>query len=271
MRSGLYQSKAASYGMQADSPLDWDLSEWQGATIIRPSGVLDVGTYGVLRDALLKCAADQPRAVIVDLEALVITKDQLTSVFVAVWLRISQWSTVALVVVPGSAHAALARYGPMRRFVTVRPTVLDALAGLGDPPPRRRTELWLPSSPRSVAAAAPFVTDTCGNWDIDSLGEPAVRVAGELVANAAEHARSPARLRLELRLGRLTVAVADDDVRPVSLPQVGKRSPEPRSGLPLVAHLAHAAGWSPRQSGGKIVWAVLRPPHAQPVPVLDGD
>jgi hypothetical protein len=257
--------------MEADSPLDWDLSEWQGATVVRPSGVLDLRTYGTLRDALLKCAADQPRAVIVDLEELAIAEEQLTSVFVAVWLRISQWSTVALVVVPGAAHAALARYGPMRRFVTVRPTVLDALAGLGDPPPRRRTELWLPSSPRSVAAAATFVTDTCTNWAIDALAAPAVTVAGELVANAAEHAHSPARLRLELRLGRLTTAVADDDGRPVSLPPVGERSPEPRSGLPLVTHLAHAAGWSPKQSGGKIVWAVLRPPRTRLPPMLDGD
>ncbi|MFG1648149.1 ATP-binding protein [Amycolatopsis sp. NPDC049252] len=244
--------------MGADSPLEWKLSELQGTTIVRLSGVLDIGTYGVLRDVLLKCAADQPRAVIVDLEALEIVHDRLTSVFVAVWLRISQWSTVALVVVPGPAHAALSRYGPMRRFVSVRPTVLDALGSLGEPPPRRRTDLWLPASPRSVGAAAPFVTDTCGNWSIEPMAAPAVTVAGELVANAAEHARSPARLRLELRLGRLTVAVADDDSRAVLLPAPGRKSPEPRSGLRLVAHLAHATGWSPRQSGGKIVWAVLR-------------
>ncbi|MEA5360811.1 hypothetical protein VA596_14790 [Amycolatopsis sp., V23-08] len=252
--------------MDADSPLDWDLSELQGTTIVRLSGVLNIGAYGALRDVLLKCAADQPRAVIVDLEELEIAQDRLTSVFVAVWLRISQWSTVALVVVPGPAHAALSRHGPMRRFVSVRPTVLDALASLGEPPPRRRTELWLPSSPRSVGASAPFVADTCGNWSIEPMAAPAVTVAGELVANAAEHARSPARLRLELRLGRLTVAVADDDARPVALPRPGRKSPAPRSGLRLVAHLAHAAGWSPRQSGGKIVWAVLRPRHAQPEP-----
>jgi len=208
-------------------------------------------------------------AVIVDLDALEIAGDGLTSVFVAVWLRISQWSTVALVVVPGPAHAPLSRNRPMRRFVSVRPTVLDALDSLGEPPPRRRTELWLPASPRSVRAAGPFVTDTCHNWSIEPMTAPAVTVAGELVANAAEHAHSPARLRLELRLGRLTVAVADDDARRVSLPAPGRKSPEPRSGLRLVAHLAYAAGWSPRQSGGKIVWAVLRPRHARTAPALE--
>ncbi|WP_328454052.1 hypothetical protein [Amycolatopsis sp. NBC_00438] len=250
--------------MEADSPLEWDLSELQGATIVQLSGVLDVRTYGVLRDVLLKCAADQPRAVIVDLDALEITQDHLTSVFVAVWLRVSQWSTVAVVVVPGPAHEALSRHGPMRRFIRVQPSVLAALDTLGDPPPRHRTELWLPSSSLSVPAVTPFVADICHNWGIGELTAPATTVAGELVANAAEHARSPARLRLELRLGRLTVAVSDDDARRVPLPPVGRKEPAPRSGLPLVTHLAHAAGWSPKQSGGKVVWAVLRPPRARP-------
>jgi len=247
--------------MDADSRLSCALSELQGATIVRPSGVLDLCTYAVLRDVLLKCAADQPRAVIVDLAELEIASGHLTSVFVTVWLRISQWSTVRLVVVPGPAHAALSRHGSMRRFLSVQPTVLAALDELGEPPPRRRTELWLPPSLLSVGAATRFVTDTCHNWSIEPLAAFAVSVAGELVENAAGHARSPARLRLELRLGRLTVAVADDDARPVSLPRPGRKTPEPRSGLQLVAHLAHAVGWSPRQSGGKVVWAVLRPPR----------
>ena len=257
----LDQSEAAGYGMDADRQLSCELSELQEATIVRLSGVLDVRTYPVLRDALLKCAADQPRAVIVDLDELEIVGDHLTSVFVTVWLRISEWSTVRLVVVPGPAHGSLSRYGPMRRFLSVRPTVLAALAELGEPPPRRRTELWLPPSPLSVRAATRFVADTCHNWEIEPLAASAVTAAGELVENAAEHARSPARLRLELRLGRLTVAVADDDAHPVSPPRPGLRTPEPRSGLELVAHLAHAIGWSPRQSGGKVVWAVLRPPR----------
>jgi hypothetical protein len=248
--------------MDADSPLSCDLSELQGATIVRPAGVLDIRTYPVLRDALLKCAADQPRAVIVDLDQLEITSDYLASVFITVWLRVTQWSSMRLVVVPGAAHGTLSWPGPMRHFVAVEPTVLAALDNLGEPPPRRRAELWLPSSPRSVPAATRFVTDTCGNWDIEALTAPAATVAGELVENAAEHARSPARLRLELRQGRLTVAVADDDTRPVSLPRPGPRTPEPRSGLRLVAHLAHAAGWSRTHSGGKVVWAVLRLPRA---------
>ncbi|WP_329047801.1 hypothetical protein OG738_36460 [Amycolatopsis sp. NBC_01488] len=257
--------------MDADGPLTCELSQLHGAMIVRPSGVLDVRTYPVLRDVLLKCAADQPRAVIVDLDELEIASDYLASVFVTVWLRVSQWSTVRLVVVPGPVHAELSWRGPMRRFLTIEPTVLAALDNLDEPAPRRRTELWLPPSPLSVQPATRFVTDTCANWSIEPLTAPAATVAGELVENAAEHARSPARLRLELRLGRLTVAVADDDTRPVSLPRPRPERGEPRSGLQLVAHLAHAAGWSRTQSGGKVVWAVLRQPRVRTPSAIDSN
>ncbi len=246
--------------MDGDSPLRCDLSALQGATIIRPVGVLTMQTYPLLRDAMLKCAADQPRAVIVDLDALEITHDYLTSVFVTVWMRVSTWSAVSLVVVPGPAHAAAFDHGPARRFLTVRPTVLDALEQLDEPAPRQRTELWLPPSALSVRAAQRFVTDTCHNWEVGTLTPHAVAVASELVANTALHTTSPARLRLELRQHRLTVAVADDDPRPVALPRPGGELAEPRGGLHLVSRLAHASGCSRRQSGGKVVWAVLRMP-----------
>lgn len=59
--------------MDSHSLLDCDVSGMQGATVVRPVGVLNIHTYPVLRDCLLKCAADQPRAVIVDLGRLEIT------------------------------------------------------------------------------------------------------------------------------------------------------------------------------------------------------
>ncbi|WP_290060815.1 ATP-binding protein [Amycolatopsis solani] len=248
--------------MDGDHHLSCDLSTMQGATIIRPSGVLTVRTYAQLRDALLKCAAAQPRAVIADLDALEIARDYLTTVFVTVWLRVSRWSAVPLIVVPGTANAVSFTNTPADRFLTVRPTVLDALAQLDGPAPRQRTELWLPPSANSVRAARRFVTDTCHNWSIPAVTTHAVTVAGELVANAALHTTSPARLRLELRQRRLTVAVTDDDPRPVRLPRPGDDPGGPHGGLHLVTHLAVATGCSHRQSGGKVVWAVLRVPDA---------
>jgi hypothetical protein len=211
--------------VDGDSLLRCDLSTLQGATIIRPTGVLTVHTYPLLRDAMLKCAADQPCAVIIDLDALEITHDYLTSVFVTVWLRIS---AVSLVIVAGPAHTASIHHGPVHRFLTVRPTVLDALKQLDEPAPRQRTELWLPPSALSVRSAQRFVTDTCHNWQIDTLIPHATAVASELVANTAQHTSSPARLRLELRRLRLTVAVADDDPQPVTMRRPANEASEPR-------------------------------------------
>lgn len=239
------------------------LSELQGATVVRPIGRLDVRTYPQLRDTLLKCAADQPRAVIVDADALEIAGDHLISVFVAVWMRMSQWSPVQLTVIPGQANAVLFHHSAAQRFLTVHPSVSAALERLDETPRRCGTVLCLPPSHRSVRAAQRFVTETCRNWDIATLTADAVAVATELVANAALHAESPARLRLESWPGRLTVAVADDAPQLVELPRLTGQHAEGDRGLRLVARLAQVCGCSPAQSGGKVVWAVLRTPPDQ--------
>lgn len=252
--------RKVGHGVDAHSPMECGVSEERGVTIVRPSGVLDIHTYPVLRDCLLKCAADQPRAVLADLCSLEITHDFLVSVFVTVWMRVCRWATVPLMLVPAAAHAQLFRTSPARRFITVHPDVATALDSADDPPPRRRTELWLPPSARSTLASARFVADTCHNWAVEALTADAVVVANELVANAAQHTTSPATLRLELWRGRLTVAVADDDPRPVVLPRPDLTLSGPQSGLLRVTRLARWAGCSRRQAGGKIVWAVLRVP-----------
>jgi hypothetical protein len=244
--------------VETNDLLSYDLSDHRGATVVRPTGRLDTWTYGELRDTLLKCAADEPRAVIVDLEALEIVDDYLVGVFVAVWMRIAQWSPMPLMLVPGHGNAAVFQTTAGRRFLSVYTSVSMALEHLDTPPSRRRTVLWLPPSPHSVLPARQFVGETCRNWRIETMTADAVAVAAELVANVASHAHSPARLRLESWSGRLTVAVADDDPTPVCLPPTGEATAA--GGLGLVARLARVCGCSPMHSGGKVVWAVLSGP-----------
>jgi hypothetical protein len=105
-----------------------------------------------------------------------------------------------------------------------------------------------------------FVADTCHNWQVDDLREDAVVVAAELVANAVQHTASPARLRLELRQGRLTVAVADDAPQRVRWPHPDTQPGQADRGLQLIVHRARAWGCSRAWSGGKVVWAVLSRP-----------
>ena len=73
------------------------------------------------------------------------------------------------------------------------------------------------------------------NWHIDALTQDAAAVTGELVANAVRHAGSPISVRLELREAKPTIAVSDDEPRPVRWPPPTARSQVAVSGLPLAA------------------------------------
>ena len=55
-----------------------------GATIVRPHGELTLSTYARMRDALLKCALELPRAVVVDLDELRVPADTTLVVFSSV-------------------------------------------------------------------------------------------------------------------------------------------------------------------------------------------
>lgn len=255
----------AGHGVNGHGVLTCEVTRQRGAVVVRPTGTLDVRTHGRLRDILLKCVADQPSAVIVDLGRLTIAHDSLASVFVTVWMRTAQWSTVPLVIVPGPMNEPRFEYSPIRRFLRFRPTVTAALKHLDDPSPCQRTVLWLPTSAQSLAAARGFVTETCHNWDVPDLAANAATVAVELVANAGRHIAAPARLRLELRQARLTVAVADDDPRLVRWPAPTTEPTAPDGGLGLVVSLAYAWGCSSLWSGGKVVWAVLVSNDQRPV------
>jgi anti-sigma regulatory factor (Ser/Thr protein kinase) len=84
----------------------------------------------------------------------------------------------------------------------------------------------------------------------------AVLVANELVTNAVVHARTEIRVRLELRGGRLHIAVRDGS--PGLLRVVAPDwQAEGGRGLRLVEQLARAWGVNRHPDGGKVVWCVL--------------
>src|SRR5437660_10507152 len=72
--------------MSAPTQLQIDRSFRDDAALVTPRGVLDLASYGQLRDALLKCALEIPRAVIVDVSALMVPTDATLAVFPSVWM-----------------------------------------------------------------------------------------------------------------------------------------------------------------------------------------
>jgi hypothetical protein len=227
--------------------------------VVRPVGVLKSVDYVDFRDTMVKFAVEQPRAVIVVIDGLGLPVPNTLSAFASAALQVSDWPGVPIVVVGrDDQRAALERAG-LRRFVSIFGDVAAAVAAAREPPRCRRTTVELGPELVSARRARLCVRATCRHWGIADMIRDAEQIATELVENAVLHARSRATLRLELRIGMLTIAVSDDSPRQAVLLE---RVPgvDRGIGLRIVADRARTWGCSPRSGGGKVVWAVLRVP-----------
>jgi anti-anti-sigma factor len=225
---------------------------------LHPHGDLDVSTYRSLRDALIKCATDEPPAIVVGIDDLRVASPALLSVFYSAWIQISQWPDIPIVLVAvEDQQRQLLAATAIPRFIAVFDSEPDAVASLHMPPTRRRATVVLPPLPASSGHARRFVREQTSCWHVPEMATPANAIVTELVENTLVHTRSEARVRMELRRGLLSVAVSDDDPHPAMLPEgpTGLRKP---SGLAIVAATARAWGCYPTTPGGKIVWATLR-------------
>jgi hypothetical protein len=214
---------------------------------------------------MLKCAVEEPKALIVDLSDVTIADQTALSVFTTVWLRISDWPAIPVLVATGPVHADLLQHAPIRRYVGVFGSVQAALANVDQPPPGKRAFRALPNHPSTPYAARQFVRQTCSAWGLpDALTLDAVHVASELVQNTIQHTFSEARLRLELRHGLFTVAVGDDSPAPAVLTDPGNDAANAMKGIRLVAQLARTWGCVPDLiASRKTVWAVLGEPRPE--------
>lgn len=232
-----------------------ETTDLDGVVVAVLVGRLELSTHGALRDGLLKCAADVPKALVIRLgpEFEVASKSML-AVFSTVWMRISQWPDIPVVLVPETdQHRHELRRGGISRYVPTADDLPSALEATSRPPRYRYRRFALPDSPRAPQLARAAVRETCLRWDLPAMTGDAVMVASELVENAVRHARSEPMLRIELRPSSLSVAVHDRD--PVAPPRA-EVHPAP-SGLQLVDLVSRVWGHLPAPGGGKIMWAVL--------------
>ncbi len=235
-----------------------DVTDLAGAVVATPSGRLDLAGYPVLRDGLLKLAAGSPLALIVRLgPELDIASRAMHAVFTTVWMRISQWPDIPMVLVAETdRHRHELGRGGVTRFVATAPDLTAALQIAKKPPERRFHRVALPNSPTAPMIARGAARDACEQWRLPALRDDAMLVVSELVENAVRHAHSASVLRIELRARALSIAVRDDDPAPAVLaaasPDVGWYR-----GLELVNRISVHWGSTPSSDGGKIVWAVL--------------
>ncbi|MDQ0366966.1 STAS domain-containing protein [Catenuloplanes indicus] len=234
--------------------LTWTVDSGDSRTVVTVCGDLMTSDAGRLRTALLKCLAEQPEALLVDLSGMHAPEPHALSVFTAVVRQSATWpGTPVLLCAPTPATAELLAGGGFGKLTVVADlnearTLLDA----GDSGMLMVTDDLLPIRGAS-RHARDVITDACTRWTLPQLVAPASVVAGEMVANAIDHAGTMMTLRVTLRPRFLYVAVRDGSPEP---PEPLRPPFRPGSGLALINASATHWGWMPA-AGGKVVWAAL--------------
>ena len=231
------------------------------ACLLTVEGVLDGGTYLKLRDAVIKAALDEPRAVLIDVDALDVPASSAWSVFTSARWHVSTWPDVPIMLV--CAHtgrrATIARTG-VTRYVPVYPSIGAAVRALANDVRRvrQRSRSELPASLASLPMARALVADRLAAWSQADLISVAAVIVNVLVENVLQHTASAPVVILESEGALVTVSVQDNSSTPAVRHEDAFRGGETVSGLAIMAAVSRAWGSTPTASG-KTVWAVVGP------------
>ncbi|RZU54092.1 anti-anti-sigma factor [Krasilnikovia cinnamomea] len=239
------------------APLDWTtVNEGEGRAVVTVRGRLDLATAPSLRQALLKCLAEQPEALLIDLSGMEVAGSTALSLFTSVARQAASWpGTPVLLCAPPAVATELehGRYGKL----TVHPDLDAARRAAPHEGTATRSvfDRLLPVT-GAVRHARDMATDACARWGLPHLTGPACLVVSELVANAVEHAGTMITLQICHRGRYLNIAVHDGSPTPPELIKLQALDRERGRGIMLVDSVAAHWGWLPSREG-KVVWATL--------------
>jgi hypothetical protein len=240
-------------------PIRVDWERHHQVTFLTISGVLDSATYRGIRDAVIKAALDEPRAVIADVNDLSVPSASAWSVFTSARWHVSTWPDVPILLVCAdpARRQEITRIG-VARYVPVHATHESAVDAVADRSlhGRRRARTQLPASPLSVGLARDSVADWLTAWQQRDLIPVAATIATVFVENVLAHTDSAPMLILESDRAVVTVVVQDGSPVPPSRREDADSGVEIVSGLAIVSALCRAWGSTPTSSG-KTVWAVV--------------
>jgi anti-sigma regulatory factor (Ser/Thr protein kinase) len=111
--------------------------------------------------------------------------------------------------------------------------------------------------PGAVPCARHYVTHILREWNLSHLADSAQVIVSELVTNAILHGAGPVKVCLRAKEQSLLIEVWDELPSPPE-PRDHAADDEGGRGLGIVSLLSHRWGYYP-ESGGKCVWAFLRP------------
>jgi len=228
--------------------------------VLTVDGVLDSSTYLNVRDAIIKAALEEPRAVLIDVNALHVPASSAWAVFTSARWHVRTWPGVPIYLVCADARRrkTMTRMG-ITRYVPVHATVEAAMGALIDG--RRalfRVRTELPASLASLRRSRQFVAEWLGNWALVDLIPVATVVVNVFVENVLQHTAAAPVLILESDGTAVVISVQDDSSTTAARHEDPYRGGERMSGLAIVASICSAWGSTPTPSG-KTVWAVLGP------------
>jgi anti-anti-sigma regulatory factor len=236
--------------------VDCTVQDDDGRLIARLNGILGMLDVNRVRLHLLKCLAEQPTALLVDVSGLAVTEPLALPVFIAVARQAARWpGTPVLLCGPDPVMAELLHAAAFRRLpIFASAASAGEHLGSGGHGLPTLTEDLLPIS-GAARQGRNVATDACLRWDLEDLVAPASLICSELVSNAVDHAGTMMTLRLSLGTDYLFIAVRDGSpLEPVAaLPSAHS---DRGRGLHLVEATAHSWGCLPARDG-KVVWASL--------------
>ncbi|TMM37826.1 MAG: ATPase [Actinobacteria bacterium] len=227
------------------------------------TGMLTLEGVPRVRGILLKCLADCPTGLIVDVSGLHVDSDLPLVVFPTVARQARSWPgapPVLLCAPSGPVADRFARWN-LGRMLPVHEDWASAVAALDEPepgPPALRADL--PFGPDAQRQARRLVSTACLEWGLPQLCMAAELIASELTGNAVRHGAPPLRLVAAARTRYLHIVARDGSPRPprpVDPPPVPYALASGGYGLRLVDAVAATWGFV-RTAGGKAVWATLR-------------
>jgi ABC-type transporter Mla MlaB component len=229
-------------------PLTWTVRESETRTTVLFRGDLTRSSTIDVYTTMLKCLAEQPTALLIDLSEMTDADHTALSVFTAVTRQAALWPGIPVLLCAATPSVTAKLTG-----VSSYESLEAALRMVGVPPPMVIDQLMPePGAPRH---ARNLVTEACLGWGLPELVGPASLIASELVTNAVEHAGTPMTLRISRRDRYVHIALRDGSpVEPA--PRRALITESGGRGLLLVSSVAVDWGSMPSRNG-KVVWATL--------------
>jgi len=229
-----------------------------GALVVDVAGALTQSSAPIVKATLVRCFAECPPAIVVDLARAHADQPSPLAVFPTVQQHSPQAAYVALMLcAPDGPMGFRLTAAALGRYLMVYNSCAAALASVGaGPVGREQRQLRLPPTTGAPALARRFIEDTCNSWDLAPLRTSAELIVSELVSNGVRHARTDLDLMVSRRGRYLHIGVRDTNR---ALPRMNPGSltdQEGGRGLRLVNVYADNWGTSV-SSSGKIVWADL--------------